>query len=244
MSKKIFIRIKRKDNPESESYWEDFKIKTHGRMSLRSVLKSIQKNATNAKGERVAPVVWEGVCGIGSCGGCGMLVNGKAVLACETFIEDVGESLILEPLHKFSVLRDLMIDHRQIDHSFSEVLNLKPLDGLHFLLIQEKINLDQTLIDLSRCIHCGLCMEACPQFHDKSPYLGAGPMAELQLFNVMDSHWKKNERQEIVTGPHGIDHCGHAQSCEAACPKGIPLVEIMAGAHRDATVTFFKKLFG
>jgi len=50
-------------------------------------------------------------CHSGICGSCGVMVNGRPVLACETFVAGYRKSgLTIEPLARISVLRDLIVD--------------------------------------------------------------------------------------------------------------------------------------
>ena len=50
-------------------------------------------------------------CRMGVCGSCGMLINGKPGLACNTQILDVTETaLTLAPLPNFAIIRDLVPD--------------------------------------------------------------------------------------------------------------------------------------
>ena len=37
---------------------------------------------------------------------------------------------------------------------------------------------------LSRCISCCCCMEACPQFNDKTNFVGAATISQVRLFNT------------------------------------------------------------
>ena len=49
------------------------------------------------------------------CGGCAMVINGVPALDCSTFADEVkGNELILEPLSKFPVVADLIVDHSGI----------------------------------------------------------------------------------------------------------------------------------
>jgi succinate dehydrogenase / fumarate reductase iron-sulfur subunit len=36
---------------------------------------------------------------------------------------------------------------------------------------------------LSRCISCCCCMEACPQFNEKTGFVGAATISQVRLFN-------------------------------------------------------------
>src|SRR5690606_35474949 len=50
-------------------------------------------------------------CRMAVCGSCGVMVNGRPVLGCETFVRgDRTSGLVVEPLAHAAVLRDLVVD--------------------------------------------------------------------------------------------------------------------------------------
>ena len=75
----------------------------------------------------------------------------------------------------------------------------------------------------SRCMTCGCCLEACPQY-DEDHYIGPQAIAQVRLFNMHPSgKMTRDERLEGIMGDDGITNCGNAQNCVKACPMGIPL---------------------
>ena len=79
---KIYLKIKRQDRPESDSYWEDFHVPKKPGMNVISVLMEIRKNPVNAKGLATTPVVWESGCLEEVCGSCTMRINGRVGPSC------------------------------------------------------------------------------------------------------------------------------------------------------------------
>jgi succinate dehydrogenase/fumarate reductase-like Fe-S protein len=48
---------------------------------------------------------------MGVCGSCGMLINGRARLACNTQITELGTNVVMvAPLPNFDTIRDLVPD--------------------------------------------------------------------------------------------------------------------------------------
>ena len=75
----------------------------------------------------------------------------------------------------------------------------------------------------SRCMTCGCCLEACPQYEEDN-YIGPQAIAQVRLFNMHPSgEATRDKRLEGIMGDDGITNCGNAQNCIQACPMGIPL---------------------
>ncbi|MFS8070066.1 MAG: 4Fe-4S dicluster domain-containing protein, partial [Byssovorax sp.] len=95
---------------------------------------------------------------------------------------------------------------------------------------------------LSRCMTCGCCVEACPQYSDASPFIGPAALNQVRLFNLHPSGaMHKNARLESVMGEGGVADCGKAQNCVEVCPKEIPLVDSISVVARETTK---RMLFG
>jgi succinate dehydrogenase / fumarate reductase iron-sulfur subunit len=64
----------------------------------------------------------------------------------------------------------------------------------------------------------------------------------VRLYNLHPSgKMHAGERLDGIMGEGGIEDCGKAQNCAAACPKEIPLVDSIAEVGRAATK---RMLFG
>ena len=60
---------------------------------------------------------------------------------------------------------------------------------------------------LSKCMSCGCCMEACPQFNDKSGFIGAAVISQIIYFNNHPiGRYEAHRRLELLTGPDGTPH--------------------------------------
>ena len=72
-------------------------------------------------------------------------------------------------------------------------------------------------------------MEACPQFNDKTGFVGAATISQVRLFNNHPTGKSlKVERLKALMGDGGIQECGYAQNCVEVCPKDIPLTKSIA----------------
>ena len=173
MEQEYFIlNIRRQNDPHSSSYWEEFHIPYKPNMNVISSLMYIQKHPVNAEGKRVNPVVFECNCYEEVCGACTMVINGRPRQACSALIdkfidkEGIEKPIIIEPLSKFPTVRDLMVDRKKLFDGLKKAKTWIPVDGSFALgrgpRYDEKKRAYSYL--LSRCMTCGCCAEACPNF--------------------------------------------------------------------------------
>ncbi|HZU85285.1 MAG TPA: succinate dehydrogenase iron-sulfur subunit [Polyangiaceae bacterium] len=243
----VHLKIKRQDGPGLKSYWQDFRVPWQPHMNVISALMEIQRNPVNAAGERVTPVVWECVCLEEVCGSCTMLVDGRVRQSCSAMIDRIapdGRTIVLEPMTKFPVVRDLVVDRSRMFDDLKRVKAWIRLDGSHELgpgPRQSQEN-QETAYPLSRCMTCGCCLEACPQINAASAFVGPAAVNLVRLYNLHPTgRMQAAERLDAVMGAGGVEDCGKAQNCAAVCPKEIPLVDSLAAVGRDATK---RMLFG
>jgi len=239
----VHLKIRRQegaDHPETKR-WEEFKVPYLPQMNVHSALEQIRLDPRTTDGKEVAPVVWEAACLEEVCGSCTMLINGRVRQACAALIDRIapnGEPIRLEPMSKFPNLRDLVVDRQSMFESLKRVRAWIDLDGTHELGPgpRESPENQQERYPLSRCMTCGCCLEACPQFNDSSAFIGPAAINQVRLFNLHPSGaMHKKARLETMMGKGGVADCGKAQNCVEVCPKDIPLVDSIAVVARDTT---------
>ena len=97
---------------------------------------------------------------------------------------------------------------------------------------------------LSRCISCGCCLEACPQYTPINKFVGAAVISQVRLFNDHPiGAALKGERLDTLMEEGGVADCAKAGNCVEVCPKDIPLLESIAAVQRQATVYSIKRFF-
>ncbi len=227
----IRLRIRRQEGPGQPVHWEVREVPDPGG---RTVL-----GALLAEGPGT-PVALEASCLEEACGSCAMLINGRARMACGTLLEAAADRdglITVEPLSRFPLVRDLVVDRSRVGR---DLLRVDAEMG------EARAADPPRAQDLSACVACGACLEACPNYGASEaravPFIGAAVLHEARLANLLGTDKAgRAARLEALMGDGGIADCGNVQNCVKACPKEIPLAESIAEIGRDTTVQAIKR---
>lgn len=245
--KTIKFKVTRQDDQNSAPYIEEFEVPYRQNMNVISALMEFRRNPVNTKGEQTTPVAWDMNCLEEVCGACSMVINGKPRQSCTALVDQLTQPIHLEPMKTFPVVRDLMVDRSRMFDSLKKVKAWIPIDGTYDLgpgprMAETK---RQWAYELSKCMTCGVCLEACPNVNSKSDFIGPAPLSQVRLFNAHPTgEMNKEERLETIMGDGGLANCGNSQNCVQSCPKGIPLTTSIAALNRSTTLQSFKNFFG
>lgn len=242
---KVILKIKRQESPEAKPYWEEYHVRYRPYLNLITCLQEIRKNLKTFDGRRTTPVAWDSSCLEEICGICTMLINGRVRQTCSALVDQLEQPITVEPMTKFPVVRDLVVDRSVMFRNLRRVKAWVPLPdttdrgpGPKILPRDQQIN-----YALSRCFSCGACLEVCPQVNEKNDFVGAAVISQARLFNRHPIGKEiKLERLRALAGEGGIEDCGNAQNCLAICPKEIPLVDSIAEVNRDITFNLVRLL--
>jgi len=266
------VLVLRQDGPGKRSYWERHRVEYERDMNVISALQKIAAAGTTADGRAVAPVAWECNCLEEVCGACTMVINGRVRQACTALVDRLLEKrpseIELRPMTKFPVVRDLVVDRSRIFASLKKIEAWLPVDSYLDLGPGERQSQahQQLAYQLSKCMSCGCCLEACPQYlkiemKRKSgeteeqfaarerdafnrAFMGAAAIAQVDLFNSNPiGAMNAAGRLDALTSQGGVQICGNAQNCVEVCPKEIPLTTSIARAGRAATLDTLRKWF-
>ena len=122
----ILIEVRRQHSPADAPYYQTIKYQAaNDEENVAAVLRNL--NATpelrDTEGREVGEIHWQCSCLQKKCGACAMLINGLPRLACDTKLKDCRENrlLRLEPLKKFPIVRDLMVDRSSMMKNLRDI---------------------------------------------------------------------------------------------------------------------------
>jgi succinate dehydrogenase / fumarate reductase iron-sulfur subunit len=225
------LRIRRY-NPESgdAAYWEDHTVemKEHG-----SVLEAILK----VKADEDGSIGIRCSCRAAICGSCGVRINGKPGLACNTHLVAAarrgaeGAPITVEPMGNMPVIRDLIVDMdavhwKKIRRVTPWLLNREPIPEREYIVPHE------AMVDVTQsmaCIQCGACVSDCLSMEVDPEFIGPAALAKAYRFVGDPRDAEHFERlKDLAEDEHGIYDCTHCFNCIDACPKGVaPMSQIM-----------------
>src|ERR687888_144786 len=239
------LKLRRYD-PESgqAAYWQNFTVDLAPERSVLDGILQARNDQDGSIGIRCS-------CQAAICGSCGVRINGKSRLACNTKIGEAAElaesrgnsngAIVVEPMGNMPVLKDLIVD----------------MDAVHWKKVQrvvpwllpegdpperEYIVDPESMIDITQsmaCIHCGACVSACLSLEVDPEFIGPAALAKAYRFvgDPRDAHTEERLK-DLAEDPHGIYDCTHCFACIEVCPKDVaPMSQIMR-LRRRATADY------
>jgi len=239
----VKIRISRQEKENSPVHFDVFELKYRRNLNVISALMDIRKNPVTIEGKTTTPPVWDMSCLEQVCGICTMVVDGRVRQSCSALIDDLllasgSDTVVLKPMSKFPTIRDLRVDRSRMFEHLKQVDAWIELDGTYPLGPGPQISNEvaQERYAYSRCMTCGCCLEACPQYEGDN-YIGPQAIAQARLFNMHPTgKMTAEDRLNGLMGDDGITNCGNAQNCIEVCPMSIPLTKAIYETNRDITV--------
>jgi succinate dehydrogenase / fumarate reductase iron-sulfur subunit len=234
------LKIRRFDPESGEpAHWENFDVDLAGE---RSVLDGILKARAEADGS----IAIRCSCQAAICGSCGVRINGKSALACNTKLSEAARkgkngAIVVEPMGNMPVIKDLIVD----------------MDAVHWKKVQrvvpwllpdgdpptrEYVVPAEAMIDVTQamaCIHCGVCVSACLSLEVDPEFVGPAALAKAYRFVGDPRDGQTEERlKDLAEDPHGIYDCTHCFSCVEVCPKDVAPMDQIMRLRRRATADY------
>jgi len=226
-------------NPTREPYFQAYRVPVIPGLTVLGVINRIRDEIDGTLAYRCS-------CRSAICGSCAMVINGKIDLACRTQVATFSsDTIILEPLPNFEVIRDLVVDMTPFWDMYEKIqpyLIRKSPDPEKEIYQSEE---DRKKIDqFVNCILCACCYGACPVIADEPGYLGPAAAAKLERF-VLDSRDERPaEALEQINTPTGVWACDTVFRCIDACPKDVRPTDAIVGLRKTLVKNRFNKILG
>lgn len=224
---------------EAEPTWQTYEVPLHEDWMVLDALNYIKDQLDGSLSYR-----WS--CRMGVCGSCGMMVNGRPVLTCATYLKEAADGAVqIEPLRGFPVIRDLVGD---LTDFLDKLRRVKPWVVRHEERPVEQGEYLQTPDQLaaykqySMCINCMLCYAACPIYELEPGFIGPAAIALAQRYNLDSRDEGREERMDVLSQHDGIWSCTFVGECSAVCPKDVDPAGAIQRYKVAATADWFTRL--
>jgi len=223
----ITLEISRYDPDANLSWIQSYQVEARGILRFVDVLRKIND-------EQDPTLAWASSCEHAQCGSCGIIVNGKPMLACELLVRNAvaqfnTHTFSLRPLTIAPVIRDLVVD---LEKAYDRVHRIKPYlikpapppeQGDEYRISPEAVD---TFVEATRCINCFCCATACISSHRHF----LGPNSTMaNIVRLMDPReTARGERMEILYREDGVYRCHTSRACSFVCPKEIDISHFLA----------------
>jgi fumarate reductase iron-sulfur subunit len=236
-SKTIELRVLRyRPASDHEPVFETYRVPYTDDMSVLQVLQSVKDTQDGSLSFR-----WS--CRMAICGSCGMMINGEAKLACNTFVRDLAPNAVtVEPLQNFPIERDLVVSVgdfvKKIESIYPFIIPRvpKPIEDGAYLQTPGQMAAYESFSD---CINCMLCYAACPQFGANPDFIGPGAMAMLQRYNGDSRDGGRLLRLDQIHGEDGVWSCTAVGICSEVCPKQVDPANAVNQNKTNSALDFF-----
>jgi succinate dehydrogenase iron-sulfur subunit len=184
-------------------------------------------------------------CRMAVCGSCGMMVNGEPKLTCKQPLREYGDTVRIEPLANFPVVRDLVVEFEGFLERFKSVqpwivrAKQKAVEEGTCRQLPEQL---EVFRQFSMCINCMLCYSACPVVAHDPHFLGPAAIALGHRYNMDSRDEGAAVRNEVFRGEGSVFHCSYANECSEVCPKHVDPAAAVNQAKFNAVVDWARGL--
>jgi succinate dehydrogenase / fumarate reductase, iron-sulfur subunit len=246
MSNLVQMRVFRGD--KNNGRFENFEVEVDEGMVVLDVIHRIQ-------GETAPDLSCRWNCKAGKCGSCSAEINGRPKLMCMTRMDTFkpGETITVEPLRTFPLVRDLVTD---VSWNFDVNRKIPPVkpkpknaDGTWRMMQYEADRVQE----FRKCIECFLCQDVCHVLRNHGKHDEFfGPRFMVRLASLEMQPLDIDDRLRLAKEVGGIGFCNITKCCTEVCPEDIhitdnaiiPMKERVADRYYDPLARLFRLILG
>jgi succinate dehydrogenase / fumarate reductase iron-sulfur subunit len=230
------LKIWRQKNRNSKGKFVTYEVKGISSDSSFLEMLDILNESLIVKNEE--PVAFDHDCREGICGCCSLYINGRPhgpdekITVCQLHMRKFkdGATIIIEPWRAkpFPVIKDLIVDRVAFDKIIIEggyiSVNTGNAPDANAIPVP-KMNAELSF-DAATCIGCGACVAACK--NASAMLFVSAKVSQYALLPQGKVEAKDRVKAMVsVMDELGFGNCTNTGACEAECPKGISLSNIV-----------------
>ncbi len=207
--------------PEQEDapVWQRYTVPYTDDMSVLQALQHIKDELDGTLSFR-----WS--CRMAICGSCGMMVNGKPALSCQTFVRDLLPGPVrIEALAHFPIERDLVVS---VEGFVQKLEGIKPYidsqEAAHAGARASTCRRRRSSSSSSSSARASTACCATPPARSSGStptFTGPGVLALLHRYNADSRDGGRAQRMEVLNAEEGVWSCTAVGYCSEVCPKHV-----------------------
>lgn len=227
----INVKILRFDpEKDKKQHWETYAVECQPGDRVLDVLNHIKWYIDPTLGFRRS-------CAHGICGSDAMLINGRNRLACKTLVKGVVTgntgTITVEPIRGLKVEKDMVVDMEPFFDAYRSIMPYFIADGAPPAAEYLQSEADaERMAQSSNCILCACCTTSCPIFWVNGSYIGPAAIVQAHRFIFDTRDGATQQRLNLMNQNTGVWRCRTAYNCTEACPRDIPITELIEEVKR------------
>ena len=237
------FRISRRRSGDRKPHFDDFEIEVEPGDTVLDALLRIRRTQEPS-------LVVRHSCMHASCGTCGVRINGRESLACDTKVDSLpaktakpAQPIKVESLANQRPVADLATDMIDFYARF-EAAGLPLVRNADVASGAEPPDSIEAFGRFENCIECGLCLSACPIARTNHDYIGPAALAAAARIVEEPRGRELGPVLALAAEPDSVWRCRTALECSVVCPSAVEPALALLTLRRHIAANRVRRLFG
>jgi len=230
------FRISRRRSGDRKPHFDDFEIEVEPGDTVLDALLRIRRTQEPS-------LVVRHSCMHASCGTCGVRINGRESLACDTKVDSLpAKPIKVESLANQRPVADLATDMVDFYARF-EAAGLPLVRNADVASGAEPPDSIKAFGRFENCIECGLCLSACPIARTNHDYIGPAALAAAARIVEEPRGRELGPVLALAAEPDSVWRCHAALECSVVCPSAVEPALALLTLRRHIAANRARRLF-
>ena len=236
------LRILRRRSGDRRPHFDDFEIEVEPGDTVLDALLRIRRT-------KEPSLVVRHSCMHASCGTCGVRINGRESLACDTKVDSLpakpakpAQPIKVESLANQRPVADLATDMVDFYARF-EAAGLPLVRNAEVASGAEPPDSIKAFGRFENCIECGLCLSACPIARTNRDYIGPAALAAAARIVEEPRGRELGPVLALAAEPDSVWRCHAALECSVVCPSAVEPALALLTLRRHIAANRARRLF-